>query len=593
MVRNEEGALAPKPRAMESMIRDNIVMNDQKYSEFRFRCTRDLNEPNEGDEESLLPLVLPPVPDHKRVIYTIYEYDPLLDSSNMTMDDWIRISRDIKHSYQLFDGFVVLHGTDTLAYTASALSFMLEHLGKPVIITGSQIPCFETRSDGRDNFVGALILAGNYNIPEVTVYFRHQLMRGNRTIKVSSGDLNAFQSPNMAPLVRAGIDIVVNHRAIHRPKSLAKFSVHTSLNRNVVLLRLFPSIRPETVEHFMKPPIEGVVLQCYGAGNMPSNREDIMRSIQEATSRGVLIVSVTQCSHGGVSGLYETGKKLLDAGVIPGADITPEAALAKLSYVLSKKTSSYEERRRLMMTNLAGEITILNPAANETQSSEGELELIKAVAKQLRLKTSEEIKTVEEFVFPALLCAAAHKGGVETLKAMVGLGADLASSDYDLRTPLHVAASDGDAELVSFLLSQAGASVHARDRSNHSPLRCAIDAGHEDVIRVLVQCGAHLQLSQADLAEELCFRARKGDVQGLKCYRLAGANLNSTNLTRSTPLHMAVETGQIEVVELLLASGVNQTVQNVYGQTPTAIATVLRRVKILEMLKEASTDHVI
>ena len=129
-------------------------------------------------------LGLPGVPGHKRVIYTIYEYDPLLDSSNMTMDDWIQIAKDIRENYHGFDGFVILHGTDTLAYTSSALSFMLENLGKPVIVTGSQIPAFETRSDGRDNLVGALIMAGNYCIPEVTVYFNHKLLRGNRTVKV-------------------------------------------------------------------------------------------------------------------------------------------------------------------------------------------------------------------------------------------------------------------------------------------------------------------------------------------------------------------------------------------------------------------------
>jgi lysophospholipase len=144
-----------------------------------------------------------------RVTYTIYEYDPLLDSTNMTMDDWIRIAQDIKSNYESFDGFVVLHGTDTMAYTASALSFMMEHLGKSVVITGSQIPLFESRSDGRDNFLGALILAGSYNIPEVTVYFGHRLFRWNRITKVSTDSLSAFNSPNMFPLATMGINIEI------------------------------------------------------------------------------------------------------------------------------------------------------------------------------------------------------------------------------------------------------------------------------------------------------------------------------------------------------------------------------------------------
>ena len=179
MTRNEEGALSPEPHAMEKVVRKTITMHDEAYSHMRFghqaklALSQEDIENNEGGiSEILVPLVLPQVPDHRRVVYQIYEYDPLLDSSNMTMDDWIHIAKTVETYYQQYDGFVILHGTDTLAYTASALSFMLENIGKPVIVTGSQIPAFETRTDGRDNFIGALILAGNCNIPEVTVYFR-------------------------------------------------------------------------------------------------------------------------------------------------------------------------------------------------------------------------------------------------------------------------------------------------------------------------------------------------------------------------------------------------------------------------------------
>ena len=179
MTRNEEGALECAPHAMEKVVRRTITMHDEAYSNMRFGhqaklalSQEDLETNGGGISEILVPLVLPQVPDHRRVVYQIYEYDPLLDSSNMTMDDWIHIAKTVETNYQLYDGFVILHGTDTLAYTAAALSYMLENIGKPVIVTGSQIPAFETRTDGRDNFIGALILAGNCNIPEVTVYFR-------------------------------------------------------------------------------------------------------------------------------------------------------------------------------------------------------------------------------------------------------------------------------------------------------------------------------------------------------------------------------------------------------------------------------------
>ena len=290
MVRNHAGVLVPEANAMEANIRRIVTMHDEQYSQMRFGGGG-AGGVASGD---LLPLVLPGVPGHKRVIYTICEYDPLLDSSNMTMDDWIQIAKDIRESYHSFDGFVILHGTDTLAYTSSALSFMLENLGKPVIVTGSQIPAFETRSDGRDNLVGALIMAGNYCIPEVTVYFNHKLLRGNRTVKVSAGSLHAFESPNCSPLASVGISIQVDNKAVWRPGTISALTVQSRLCRDVVLLRLFPSIRTETIRHFLAPPIRGVVLQCYGAGNMPSNREDIIQALTEAASNGAIIVSCTQ-----------------------------------------------------------------------------------------------------------------------------------------------------------------------------------------------------------------------------------------------------------------------------------------------------------
>ncbi len=604
MVRNAEGALAPAPHAMEAKIRLTCTMHDEEYSFQRF------GHLNKLKEDAMLPLVLPHVPEHRRVIYTIYEYDPLLDSSNMTMDDWIQIAKDIQDAYELFDGFVILHGTDTLAYTASALSFMLENLGKPVIVTGSQIPSFETRSDGRDNFVGALILAGNYNIPEVSVYFRHQLMRGNRTVKVSADNLDAFQSPNMKALVVMGINIEVDFKAIHRPTAIEKFHAHTKLNPNVVLLRLFPSIRTETVAHFLAPPIEGVVLQCYGAGNLPNNRQDIMQLLQKAFDRGVMIITVTQCNHGSVSGIYETGKALLDIGIVPGSDITPEAALTKLSYVLSKTELTIGEKRKLMETNLVGEMTVIKfksgPDAGHdlkhAMSSESltsitddfdELDLVQAVAKQLHIQTSKEIQGLREVLFPSIVCAMVHAGAptskLDVLRTKYG--ADLTMANYDGRTPLHVAASEGKLAAVEYLMRQ-GAGVHVKDRNNNTPLMCAIDGEQNDTIRALRACGAHLQLGPLELAEKLCAYARLGNRKKLKCFKLAGANLNSANLSGQTPLHSAVETGQIKVVSYLyLEERVDPHKMDVYGHKPIDIARLLRRQEIVDLLSTCDTNE--
>ena len=388
MVRNKDDVLAPAKHALENNLREMRTLHDGKF------CKEVLKY--EGM------LVLPSIPNVKRIAYTIQEYEPLLDSSNMSMDDWSRIAQDIGQVYSWYDGFVVLHGTDTLSYTASALSFMLQNLGKTVVVTGSQIPCFETRSDGRDNIIGALIIAGNYTIPEVTVYFDNKLLRGNRTIKVSAGNLHAFDSPNLAPLAKVGIDINVDFQTVLKPVSLAKFQVEQNLCKNVAMLRIFPSIMADMIKHFLKPPIEGVVLQCYGAGNIPSNRKDILEAITEGTRRGVIILCVTQCSHGGVGAVYETGKALLTAGAIPGSDLTPEAALAKLAHVLSLPLG-LKEKREMMARSLCGEMTVemkfVDPSSRKVEViHSAEMNMITAIVQNMKLSSKSEVNELKEIL---------------------------------------------------------------------------------------------------------------------------------------------------------------------------------------------------
>ncbi|XP_077484540.1 L-asparaginase 1-like [Amblyomma americanum] len=357
MVKDERGVLKPAPGILDKRLREFPQLHDVEYAKKRFRhCKKP-------------PLVLPPTGDPLRVLYTISEYNPLLDSSNITMDDWIQIARDIKAHYDTYNGFVVLHGTDTMAYTSSALSFLLECLGKSVVITGSQIPVFEPRSDGRENLLNALIIAGNYVIPEVTLMFRNQLFRGNRVGKFSSSQLEAFASFNMPPLVTIGINVDVNWSLVLPDPEGKQCTSHTTLNRNVGLLRFFPSITLEVVNAFLAPPVEGVVLQTYGAGNAPTAREDIMDAIRRASERGVLILNCSQCPNGSVSASYETGSELLKAGVIPGADMTPEAALTKLSFVLARSEWTLEEKKKKLQESLRGELTTTKQGGPKSGSS--------------------------------------------------------------------------------------------------------------------------------------------------------------------------------------------------------------------------------
>ena len=289
--------------------------------------------------------------------YTIHEYDPLLDSSNMTPAEWVKIARDVESNYGRYDGFVVLHGTDTMAYTASALPFLAGGLRKPVIITGSQIPLCEIRNDARENLITSLMLAANYAIPEVCLYFGGKLLRGCRSTKVSADGFAAFDSPNFPPLGTVGIDIEVKWDLVRAGRGAKKIAV-PDLRRPVVsALRLFPGISPELVRNVLRPPLQGLVLEAYGVGNGPDQDRAFIDALHEATQRGVVIVDCTQCLSGTVDlHEYAAGSALARAGVISGFDMTAEAALAKL-YVLLGRGYSPQRVKREMQRDLRGEMT--------------------------------------------------------------------------------------------------------------------------------------------------------------------------------------------------------------------------------------------
>lgn len=289
--------------------------------------------------------------------YTVNEYDPLLDSANVSQTEWIKIARDIGANYDKYDGFVVLHGTDTMAYTASALSFMLEGLSKPVVITGSQIPLHEARNDARENLITALTIAGNYDIPEVCLCFGGKLLRGNRAVKISSDDLEAFDSPNFPPLAEIGVEINLNRKLI-LAKPYQTLNLHEFGHYQIAFVKIFPGIQAEVFENMMKPPLKGIVIEAFGTGNIPSRDGKIFNVLERASKEGIIIVVCTQCLKGSTYvGAYEAGRVLLDAGAVSGYDMTAEAAVTKLYYLMSK---GYEQDKikQLMQTDIRGEVTI-------------------------------------------------------------------------------------------------------------------------------------------------------------------------------------------------------------------------------------------
>lgn len=282
--------------------------------------------------------------------------DSILDSSNMTVGDWNAIGKLVAESYDDYDGFVILHGTDTMAYTASALSFMLEGLSKPVILTGSQIPLCEVRSDGRDNIITSLLIAASGRISEVCIYFGNRLLRGNRAIKYSADGLIAFISPNHPALAEAGISVVYNEAYLKKPSG-SVFRYVPFRNIPIGVIKVFPGIQFELFESIMTESLKGIVIETFGAGNIPQQGGELLPIIEKAYRNGTVLTVCSQCPQGTVSlGTYETSASLKQAGAVSGRDITTEAAVSKLYYLFSKDYDK-ETIKSLMGKDLCGEMT--------------------------------------------------------------------------------------------------------------------------------------------------------------------------------------------------------------------------------------------
>ncbi len=305
------------------------------------------------------------VPELKKSGYKIQtiSFDPPMDSSDIGPETWIKLGEIVKENYDDYDGFVVLHGTDTMAYSASALSFMLENLAKPVIFTGSQLPIGVLRTDGKENIITSIEIAaakdnGNSLVPEVCIYFENTLYRGNRTIKTNADKFDAFLSPNYPPLAKAGVKIKFNREAILYPKGNNPLKLYTRFDNHIVILPLFPGINRKFIDSILGiQDLKAVILETFGSGNTPSD-EWFLRSIKVTVDKGIIVLDVTQCNTGSVDmGQYESSRKLYEVGVISGYDITTEAAVTKLMILLGLNLN-IPEVKRLLNSSIKGEITV-------------------------------------------------------------------------------------------------------------------------------------------------------------------------------------------------------------------------------------------
>ncbi|MGE0019046.1 MAG: asparaginase [Draconibacterium sp.] len=308
--------------------------------------------------------ILKEIPELNKFNYNIQTvvFNPVLDSSNMNPAMWVKIALTIKKNYNNFDGFVILHGTDTMAYTASALSYMFENLDKPIILTGSQLPIGTIRTDGKENLITSMEIAaykenGKSKVPEVCIYFDFRLYRGNRTVKRDSEQFSAFHSVNYPALAVAGVDIRFSSEFIYKPGNKGILKVNTKFDDNVVIIKMFPGISEKVFSSILNiTGLKGIILETFGSGNVPTVNW-LINCIKKAIKKGIVVLNITQCEGGRViMGQYETSLELLNAGVVSGRDMTSEAAVTKLMFLLGQGLSN-SEIKMYLNKSLRGEIS--------------------------------------------------------------------------------------------------------------------------------------------------------------------------------------------------------------------------------------------
>jgi lysophospholipase len=574
--------------------------------------------PQFHDREAKQYLTTPKSRFGRRIQYEIKEWDELLDSSNLNQGHYRKIVCDIEENYEKYDAFIIMHGTDTMAYTASALSFMLENLSKTVILTGSQVPFAQEPNDAAHNLLMSLTIAGHFEIPEVCIYFDHKLLRGNRSRKVSALDFDAFNSLNLPALVKVGTEMKVNWNVIRPPPPREeKVVFHKELSPNVGVLKLFPGVSDATVRNFLQPPLEGCVLETYGTGNAPSNRPEFLNILKEASKRGVFIVNVTQCHKGTVShGTYATSSSLAACGVLSGYDMTTEAALAKISYLLTHGGLSPLRIRELIGTNIRGELT----SEESVKFSFHDESFLKSVA--MALHTSGK-KNVPPIPLVSLRASSAnvsvhHPHHLSSTLPHAPPASTTKPSHLHSPIPPSSSAATASEQSTSVPAAQVAMPVtsHAPPpASTPAPFISHISASssslpvtrhplHASETTGTDSKAAHSQTQPGQLGSAgepgsddlknalfpvlLCAAAQMGSVDSLRALMDAGANANCYYDGR-TPLHIAAREGHFKATQFLVQyCSAKVDALDRWNCTPLDDALSLAHTSVVEYLKSVN-----